>query len=436
MSEEHGYGNRIYVQKRRRFNPWPYIIVVLVLAGSWFFFDSLSKGPARSPSAPLAGEPKRRVETPSNDSFQSITEEEPDREENPLVEHAPEPSENTGKTPPPTNNRRLSTAHQHYMRREYKKALPLYEELAGSDQQALVYAGLCCYWLKDYDNAHYYLQQAVDKDSRAFLPRKFLALTCYKMDDLTDSLIHTEAGLALLRDAELLALYNKLQREKRVMKEYSDTKKVYFKVQFSKSEHINIKETVLDILQDARRTIGSEINFYPPNPITVILYNEKNFVDVTRAPGWAGGLYDGKIRLPIKGVEGQEALLKRILFHEYTHALVHAITPRCPVWINEGLAEYFSEDEELLEIGKKFGQLIPLRLLERGFPSGNSRVVAAAYLVSYTAVTYLIQRHGLYRVKELLERLGKGESLNSAFRDIFYNTYDHFVKTWGRDRFE
>ncbi|UCH96539.1 MAG: hypothetical protein JSV88_06735 [Candidatus Aminicenantes bacterium] len=429
MSE--GYGSRIYVQKRRRFNPWPYIIVMVVLVGSWFLFNSLNEG--RSPSAPLPGEPKKHVETLPDDSFQSMAEKESDREEIPLVEQAPEPSENTGKTPPATNHPRLSKAHEHYMKREYKRALPLYKKLAGSNQEALVYAGLCCYWLKDYDNAHYYLQQAVDNDKRDFLARKFMALTCYKMDELTDSLIHTEAGLALLGDAELLALYNKLQREKRVMKEYSDTKKVYFKVQFSKSEHINIKETVLDILQEARRTIGSEINFYPPNPITVILYNEKGFFDVTRAPGWAGGLYDGKIRLPIKGVEGQEAKLKRILFHEYTHALVHAITPRCPVWINEGLAEYFSEDEELLEIGKKYGQLIPLRLLERGFPSGNPRLVAVAYLQSYTAVTYLIDKHGLFRLKELLEALGKGENLNRAFRNIFYDTYDHFVKNWGRD---
>jgi hypothetical protein len=97
------------------------------------------------------------------------------------------------------------------------------------------------------------------------------------------------------------------------------------------------------------------------------------------------------------------------------------------------LAEYFSEDEELLEWGRKLGQLIPLKLLENRFPSGNPRLVAVAYLQSYTAVTYLIDKHGLFRVKELLERLGKGESLNSAFRDIFYNTYDHFVKTWGRE---
>lgn len=429
MSE--GYSSRIYVKKRRRFNPWPYIIVVLVLAGAWFFFNSLNKEPP--PSTPLPGEPKKHVETPSDDSFQSTAGEEPEREEIPLEEQTPGPSENIEKTPPASNDRRLSQAHDFYMKREYKKALPLYKKLAGSNQEALVYTGLCYYWLMDYDNARYYLQQAVDNDKRDFLARKFMALTCYKMDELTDCLIHTEAGLALLGDAELLALYNKLQREKRVMKEYTDTKKVYFKVQFSKSEHIDIKENVLELLQEARRTIGSEINFYPPNPITVILYNEKGFFDVTRAPGWAGGLYDGKIRLPIKGVQGQEALLKRILFHEYTHALVHAITPRCPVWINEGLAEYFSEDEELLEWGRKLGQLIPLKLLEKGFPSGNRRLVAVAYLQSYTAVTYLIDKHGLFRLKELLEALGKGENLNRAFRNIFYDTYDHFVKTWGRD---
>ena len=125
--------------------------------------------------------------------------------------------------------------------------------------------------------------------------------------------------------------------------------------------------------------------------------------------------------------------MKRILFHEFTHALVNSITPRCPVWINEGLAEYFSEDEEYLKLGAQLGQLIPLRYLEGGFPSGDVRLVALAYLESFTAVSDLIEKHGLFRVKECLEALGKGESLSGAFRSIFGVTYEEFASKWGRD---
>jgi hypothetical protein len=184
---------------------------------------------------------------------------------------------------------------------------------------------------------------------------------------------------------------------------------------------------VIDILKAAYREIGQEFNVFPSRPITIILYNEKGFFDVTRAPGWAGGLFDGKIRLPIKGIEGQGTLLHRILFHEYTHALIHQMTPSCPLWLNEGLAEFFSGRQ-----ARKCGQIIPLRLLERNFPS-QPQGIALAYMESYSAVSFLIEKFGLYRIKELLERMGEGKNITEAFSDVLYEDYDRFLNTWGKN---
>ena len=33
----------------------------------------------------------------------------------------------------------------------------------------------------------------------------------------------------------------------------------------------------------------------------MVLYSKEQFRDVTQSPSWAGGLYDGRIRLPVAG---------------------------------------------------------------------------------------------------------------------------------------
>ncbi|MCX6580727.1 MAG: peptidase MA family metallohydrolase [Candidatus Aminicenantes bacterium] len=430
MIEDHGYGSRIYVRKRKRFNAWPYLIVIAILTGAWFFFKPPDKTPLIR--EPVGSETINKRQEPRK-IRPAAKSQEPAEPTYPGAEN-PEDLQQTEDAPPPRNLKgKLADAHQLFLNRDYEKALALYKEFIDLDPEALLYAGLCCYWLEDYNSAYQYLQQTLENNRRNFLARKFMALTCYKLDDLADSLTHAEIALSQVSDFELLTLQNKLKREQKVMDDYGDQQKVHFKVQFSKMEHTGIENTVLDILEEAYRTIGSDFNFYPPASITVILYNEQGFFDVTRAPGWAGGLYDGKIRIPIKDIEGKEELLKRILFHEFTHALVRSITPRCPVWLNEGLAEYFSEDEELLKLGAQLGQLIPLRRLEEGFPSGDIRLVALAYLESYTAVSDLIEKHGLFRIKECLEALGKGEGLSESFRTIFGVAYEEFAAKWGRD---
>jgi tetratricopeptide (TPR) repeat protein len=321
-------------------------------------------------------------------------------------------------------------AQQYFKAKNYKEALPLYKKLAVTDDKMLVFLGICYYETGDYPNARDYLENALETDENNAMALKYLSLTCYKLDDLVNSLRYAEASLELRGDTELQAHCSRLKREIKAMEGYGNTRRVNFNVIFSKFEHNETRFAVIDILENAYRDIGQQMETYPSTLVSVILYNEKNFFDVTRAPGWAGGLFDGKIRVPIRGMEPDEPLLKRVLYHEYTHALVHTITSKCPRWLHEGLSDYFS-----LEPGqmKTIGQIIPLKLLEVGFPSGNPKMVVLAYWESYSVVSYLVDRYKLYRIKELLQELGRGTDLNTAFSSAFSITYDRFVQTWGKE---
>jgi tetratricopeptide (TPR) repeat protein len=325
---------------------------------------------------------------------------------------------------------------------EFEKALPLIKELVAGDDSLTVLVGLCYYGMKDYSNARYYLQKALMINKNDALAMKYMALTCWELNDPDNSLRYAKAALEELKwDAQLQFLLSRLKREMKAMDGYGKAQRVNFSIVFSKFEHSNVRVTVSEFLEEAfleeaYHDIGREMDAYPSSPVSVILYNEKNFSEVTRAPGWAGGLYDqldGKIRIPIKGMSVNEPRLKFVLYHEYTHALIHSITTFCPRWIHEGLANYLAFDS--IERGRirTIGQIIPLKYLDAAFFHRNVKIVGLAYLESYSVVSYLIDRYRMYRIKGLLEDLGKGTDFNTAFSSAFSISYDQFQKTWGKE---
>lgn len=307
---------------------------------------------------------------------------------------------------------------------DYKTAIELFGELSKEDKKALVGLGIAYYKMDDYDMASRYLEESLYYNEN-FAARKFLAFIYYKKDDLDGALASAEKGLSIQDDPELRSLYEKVQRESNTQQSFIKESAIHFKVFFDGYEHSGLSRKVLDILEDAYNSIGTEIFYFPQESVTVILYTEKDFFDITKGPEWSGGIYDGKIRVPIRGIEKKEEALKRMLRHEYTHALVHQITKQCPTWINEGLAEYFSGGSE------RTGQVIPLRALEGSFMDLGKDKVETAYKESYSAVSYLIERYGLLSIKHMLVSLGEGKDLNSAFEEAFSISYDEFVSTWG-----
>jgi tetratricopeptide (TPR) repeat protein len=311
---------------------------------------------------------------------------------------------------------------------DYRAALGHFIEASDSDQRGITGAGLTYYKLGDYRRAIEYLERSLSKGGDEFLSRKFLAFSYYNAEELEKSISSADKALSIKSDPELEGLREKLGRELRTQASRVEEQTLHFKVVFDGYAHSGVSRTVLGILEDAYRFIGQKMDYFPMEPVTVVLYTEKDFFDITELPAWAAGAYDGKIRLPVKGLEKQRSeSLRHVLFHEYVHAMVHSITAEAPLWLNEGLAEYLAPRG--LE---KTGQAIPLRSLEDAFPMGDHRLTALAYMESYSAVSYLAGKHGLYSIKKLLLALSKGRDLDSAFREAFYVTYEEFVSTWGK----
>lgn len=132
---------------------------------------------------------------------------------------------------------------------------------------------------------------------------------------------------------------------------------------------------------------------------------------------------------------GSQAL--RVIYHEYIHQVLALQFPRVPVWFNEGLAEAYStftSDKKSASIGKTVGHhlitlrrrpLMPLSELlaitheSPDYNEGERRGIF--YAESWALVHYLLwgSKTRKPQLGDYLERLGRGEDPDSAFRASF-----------------
>src|SRR5262249_36057428 len=149
----------------------------------------------------------------------------------------------------------------------------------------------------------------------------------------------------------------------------------------------------VELLENAYWRVGSALSTFPEGTITVVLYTEQQFRDVTRSPDWAAASFDGRIRVPVRGALHQVEELDRVLTHEFTHAVVRSIAPSgVPAWLNEGLAVAFEASGASWsrnELSKTKTRIEPGRL-SNGFSGLSSTDARVAYAQSAAAALELL----------------------------------------------
>ena len=172
---------------------------------------------------------------------------------------------------------------------------------------------------------------------------------------------------------------------------------------------------------------------YPVTPIVVVLYTRQQFRDITRSPSWAGGAYDGIIRVPVRGALDQERELDRVLAHESVHALLASITTRrLPTWFDEGLAGALERDDLgwAHQIVDELPEPIPLEALTESFGDFSGDQANGAYAVSALAIHRLLESAGGLAIANLLRDVDAGVSFESSFAHRMQSTLKEFEATW------
>lgn len=207
-----------------------------------------------------------------------------------------------------------------------------------------------------------------------------------------------------------------------VESKFDKLSQAYFDLRYEQQFDHPVEFDIRDALLEARRQVGSDFAYWPKYKLVVLIYSAASFRTLRmETPDWVAGQFDGKIRVPLPDGELAPVAVKRIIFHEYTHALVHDLTQgRCPTWLNEGLAEYEGRTQETAPLSQlaqavETGQLVPWTQLSDSFSfSLPASQVAFAYEQSYSIVSYLVERYGFWRIRRILKAIADRASWDAA----------------------
>lgn len=261
----------------------------------------------------------------------------------------------------------------------------------------------------------------------------------YASDRNSEAIRSWKRSLSLRADPAVERLLAKAQKEAAAEESFSENQSSHFTLRFEgKQTSESLRRQILGALETGYDELGQALGSSPRDTINVILYTNQAFFDVTQAPSWTGALNDGKLRIPVSGLDALTPELARVLKHELAHSFITYISRgRCPQWLHEGIAQSV-EPRSLEARGKRLAQLfqeqraLPFYMLEGGFMNLSSAEATLAYDESLAAVLYIEETYGMSDVQRVLQRIGEGSSPEAALRATVHSGYRELEGEVGR----
>lgn len=309
--------------------------------------------------------------------------------------------------------------------------------LKGAPQQppVLLGAGIAAHLQGREDEARRLLVDALKIQPAMTEASLVLGAVLYAAGDIDGAIDAYQQALAHAPDhPRLVQQLEAWRKESKLHSGFGRKLAVHFTVLFEGPAEARLADRAVAVLEAAYLRIGTALYTYPTDVITVVLYTREQFHDITQSPEWAGGAYDGRIRVPVQGALDDPAEFQRVLTHEFTHALVHSIAGSgVPFWLDEGLAVRFegSDPERRRGLVRAAETLLPLPRLERSFASLSGKEAGLAYAQSAVAVQEMFEQAGAPAVVSLLEAVGGGMTFPDAFARNMLMSYADFQKKLG-----
>jgi tetratricopeptide (TPR) repeat protein len=269
-----------------------------------------------------------------------------------------------------------------------------------------------------YTDAASALRDALRIEPKHVAARILLGRLQRRTGDL-QSAVHTYEALQADHPSKTIeATLDRWRREDDLQSRMQQAVGAHFSVAFEGPAEQALADRALVSLERAYDRVGDVLGVYPVNPILVVLYTAEQFRDITRAPQWAAGGYDGIIRVPMQGALEKGAELDRVLTHEFVHALQASITTvEPPMWFSEGLAGALETEDipDARAIVAAQSEPVPLDLLAGSFAQFTTEQATVAYAASAVTMKRLIDEVGGMAIANILRDLDDGVPFAQAF---------------------
>lgn len=257
---------------------------------------------------------------------------------------------------------------------------------------------------------------------------KLMGWAYYGSNKMDQAIEEWRRAEKLRPDPEVEQALAKAERDEAEEESYREGETAHFSLKYYGGAAPDLARGILRALEDDFRDLESQLDYTPPEQISVILYTEQAFADITRAPNWVGALNDGRLRIPVQGLNAVTPELAHVLKHELTHSFItQKSRGRAPTWLQEGLAQWMegrrsSSTAGALVAAASQGAAPSLDSLEgswMGLPSGAAGI---AYAWSLAVVESMIQAGGVSDVSRLLDRIATSPSVEAALRESLHSS--------------
>jgi tetratricopeptide (TPR) repeat protein len=316
-------------------------------------------------------------------------------------------------------------------------ALTQAAKLAPRDPVICLLAGYSAFRLGRLPEAETWLERSVTLNPSQLEASILLGQVLYREDKIAEAVAVYEAALKFAPgDQVMTTALDTWRQEPQLKSQFYEARGAHFAVMFDGPANEAVARRIVDVLEHAYWEIGRALSTYPTNPVTVVLYTREQFRDTTRASSWAVGAYDGRIKLPVGGTLPAVDELRRVVEHEFVHAVVATLAgSTAPAWVDEGLATALEPGgiEWATRLLAKDPRRIPLTRLERSFGGMPTEQAQLAYALSAVAVRKMLDLRGAPAIVSLLQALGRGTQFEYAFQQAISMRYEDFATMIGRE---
>lgn len=294
--------------------------------------------------------------------------------------------------------------------------------------------------LGNYPAAEDLLKSSLAIDNKSQWTRYLLGQAYYGQEKISEAIGEWRAALDLGPNDEVSKRLEKAEHEAGAHDELGVLHSAHFVLRYDKKiPDYGLGQEILSTLEDLYNQLSRDLTTQAPATVAVILYPDRSYFEITQAPDWSGGIFDGKIRLPTRGLTGVSSKLRSTLMHELTHSFIASLPGRgSPTWFLEGIAQLeegksaASHRTRLAEL-QQGNRLAPLKNLRGSFLGLSSDAAGMAYVESLSAVEYMSSRFGRPAIRNLLDLMAQNYNFENSFRTVLLETVSDFEAAWQRD---
>ena len=238
-----------------------------------------------------------------------------------------------------------------------------------------------------------------------------------------------ERALELAPEREdISALLERWRREAEAEKDFWRDSSLHFDLAYDgfQTDLLRGSPEILNELELAYTDLTERFGVRPVDEgrprISVVFYRREGFQGITGLGDWAGGAFDGTVRVPVEDLALERERLRRVLRHELVHAFVrHAGGVGVPGWLNEGLAQWLEGDAkaEVRAAKRRLAdrELFSLEALQGSLTTWKDEAeIGVAYAQSLAFCDHIARRYGEQVLFAMVEGCKGGEAPSATFQ--------------------